>query len=64
MLLAAILVVLVVIALRHDLLPAANAAATPGQPQVFGCHIKFTGSGCTWIPIAVDAEGRLLVSMK
>lgn len=65
-LLAAIFVVLVVLAMSPRLLPAANAAnpANPGQPQILGCHVKYAGAGCTWIPIAVDSEGRLLVSMK
>lgn len=62
-LLAAIFIALAVLVLSPPLLPAAHAAA-PGQTPILGCHVKYAGAGCTWIPVAVDSEGRLLVSMK
>ena len=62
-LLAAIFVMLLVFALRHDVLPVVNAAAPAGQAQIFGCDYT-KGGGCTLTPIAVDGQGRLLVSVN
>lgn len=63
MLLAANLVVLVVIALRQDLVPAAHAA-NGNAVLMHGCRIPYPGADCRWEPIQIDVEGRLVVTRK
>jgi hypothetical protein len=68
-LLLAIAVLLGICALRLIGMPVSVAHAATAKPtnqvEIVGCYASSTGvGGCTYKPVPVDSEGRLLVAPK
>ena len=63
-LLLAIAALLFLLIHHINLVPFANAAPTIPSGVMLGCHIKYKGAQCDYVPILVDVDGRLMVVTK